>query len=488
MAPAATAIQDKRQTRTQQVMVGISLGTEIVPVGMLLVDRAMSGERDLSVGRFRYAPSYLKRPDAVALDPVHMPLGEGELRFATMGGLPSAIRDSAPDNWGRLLIRRYYSARGINAPLAEVDYLLASPTDRAGNLHFATDFGADGKPSWDKKALQPSRIPAVQELHSHVVSIVKDPSGEQQPQVLAEVEALLTGSGGARPKVNILGRHGTFLVKLAYPGVDRVSNACVEEASLNMARAVGINTAVAQARIAPGSDFLIVRRFDRKDDGQRMQMVSAMTVLGASDEAFNFTNWSYPLLAVELDRWSADPAADKEQLFRCMVLHAMLSDGDDHPRNYSLIRDPGATPGSRQPGGSTLGQWRLAPLYDIVAGRGIGKQEHELAMRIGTNGTQISEENILSQCSAFGLSRERATEIMLAIQAKVLSEFPTLLRESKASEHDIELTMRGVTRLNDRRAPNAIQDLIAQMDAKRDGGRSASAAQKVASPASPRMR
>lgn len=473
----------KTPSKTTQVIVGMKFANgDIVPVGVLLVERNISGDRDKSIGRFRYAPSYLKRADAVALDPIKLPLNGNEFRFADFGGLPGALRDCAPDNWGRSLIRRYYLARGIDAPLAEVDYLLASPMDRAGNLHFAVNFGHDSVPIWDERSLTPGAIPEVQELKQYVVNVVKDPHGTVNTPFPAGMDSLLTGSGGSRPKINVTSRDGVYLAKLAYPDRDVASNARLEEASLNMARRVGINTSQASARHAQGSDFLLVKRFDRKD-GRPLQMVSAMTVLGVNDDTFNAENrknWSYPLLAVQLDRWSSDPKTDKEQLFRCMVLHAMLSDADDHPRNYALIRDPADFEGKTNAGGSTLGQWRLSPMYDVVTGQGLGKQEHSLAMNIGTAGETISEENILSQHEAFGLTYERAYEIMRFIEKSVLEQFPQVLDESRVNERDKALALNGIAPLNARRAYSPVQDLIAQMDAKR------AAQQAESAPARPR--
>jgi serine/threonine-protein kinase HipA len=458
--PSATVPKD------QQVIVGMAFEDGvIVPVGVLRIDRSMTGDRDTSVGRFRYADSYLKRPEAVPIDPVHLPLTAGEYRFARFGGLPSALRDAAPDNWGRMLIRRYYHARGIDRPLHEVDYLLSSPSDRSSNLHFAVDFGSDGLPQWDKLALRTGELPEMQELKEHVAAVIKDPIGHSGKPLPAGLVALLTGSGGARPKVNLRARDGTFLAKLAHPEQDITSNAHLEVASISMAQEVGITVVAATSHVDGDSDFLTVRRFDRLD-GKEQQMVSAMTVLDANDEAFDWANWSYPLLAIELDRWSSDPATDKEQLFRCMVLRAMLSDDDDHPRNYALIRDPNAQ-GNRK-GGSTLGQWRLAPMYDCVVGRGKGNKASELAMTIGKHGRDINEANILSQCDAFGLSTDKARTIMTEIQTAVLERFPAVLKRCKVSEQDAALALKSVAPLNERARESFVQRLIDRMDAARD--------------------
>src|SRR3546814_17388493 len=49
-----------------------------------------------------------------------------------MGGIFGAVRDAAPDYWGRRVIERHVGAAG----LSELDYLVESPDDRAGALGF----------------------------------------------------------------------------------------------------------------------------------------------------------------------------------------------------------------------------------------------------------------------------------------------------------------------------------------------------------------
>lgn len=451
-----------RPGRTQEVFVGIEIGGKILTAGVLLVERHVTALHDRSTGRFRYAPKYLGNPAAVALDPVHLPLAEGEFRFARFGGLPSCIRDAAPDNWGRMLIRRHFLSRGIEAPLAEVDYLLASPVDRVGTLAFAAAFKGD-QPDWNHLALRPEQIGDVAMLRAAVVEALKSPDGAFPASYPKELDMLLTGAGGARPKVSIKSKSGLYMVKLASP-VDTVPNARLEEASIRMARAVGLQSADVVARGIDDFHYLTVKRFDVAD-GHRLQMVSAMSVLDADDQPFVRANWSYPMLARELDRWSADPAADKLALFRSMVLRAMLSDSDDHPRNYALVRDPALWP-DRSAGGNTLGQWRLSPLFDCVVGMGRAYKASELAMEIGDLGFEISERNIVSQAGAFGLKEDAARAEMKRIEQLVLTQFETILEQCRAGAAGTELARRSIAPLDERAGQNALQMLMDRVGAR----------------------
>ncbi len=83
------------------------------------------------VGSFVYGRSYRERPDAVPLDPIHLPLAPTVYRTARLEGVFGALRDASPDAWGRRVIERI-----AGRPLDEIDYLLESPQDRAGALSF----------------------------------------------------------------------------------------------------------------------------------------------------------------------------------------------------------------------------------------------------------------------------------------------------------------------------------------------------------------
>ena len=58
------------------------------------------------VGRFVYGRSYLDRSDAVAIDPVNLPLKDTEFTTTKVEGMFGALRDTAPDAW---VFRRKYT-------------------------------------------------------------------------------------------------------------------------------------------------------------------------------------------------------------------------------------------------------------------------------------------------------------------------------------------------------------------------------------------
>lgn len=82
-----------------RIEVWISLLDNQVPAGEMVSE---IGEDGRGRGAFRYAPDYLDRPDAFALDPVSLPLREGEFNVVHPGVF-GVFEDSLPDDWGRRL-------------------------------------------------------------------------------------------------------------------------------------------------------------------------------------------------------------------------------------------------------------------------------------------------------------------------------------------------------------------------------------------------
>jgi serine/threonine-protein kinase HipA len=108
---------------------------------------------------------------------------------------------------------------------------------------------------------------------------------------------------------------------------------------------------------------------------------------------------SYPRLAVELRRYSADARADQEQLFRRMVFNVAISNTDDHDRNHGLLA------------ADLPGTYRLSPAYDLVP-RLHGTRRHVHAMTLGGSESVASRQNLLADCASFGLSESQAASII----------------------------------------------------------------------------
>ena len=95
---------------------------------------------------FEYADTWLKNPERFALEPA-LSLTPGQFQTGNDQALFGALGDSAPDRWGRLLMRRAEIANAKNAgspprTLGEFDYLLGvNDLTRQGALRFSLEDG-----------------------------------------------------------------------------------------------------------------------------------------------------------------------------------------------------------------------------------------------------------------------------------------------------------------------------------------------------------
>lgn len=388
--------------------------TEAVTAGRftLSVDR-----RGTPLGRFVYGRRYLERPDAVELDPVELRLARGVYETTRLNGVFGALRDAAPDFWGRRVIERHLG----KAELGEVDYLLHSPDDRAGALGFGR-----GKvpPAPRRKFNQTLDLERLQTLAD---AIVKDEDLTPDAETGQQVEELLflgTSMGGARPKAVVEDAGGLWLAKFNRSD-DRWNHARVEHAMLQLARASGISAAESRLVTAGGRDMLLVKRFDRRKTAQgyeRARMVSGLTLLRADDTHRTPETWSYVALAEELRRASAQPRKDAAELFRRMCFNALISNTDDHPRNHAVV--------------AWARDWKLSPAFDLTPSAPVGIERRDLAMVCGDAGRYANAANLLSQHARFLLDRDEAGAILTEIERCVAGTWHDVARAAGVSEQD----------------------------------------------------
>ena len=211
----------------RQVYIHIQLPEtlQLVPAALLKVTRHEDGTY---LGKFRYGDRYIERNDAVALDPFQLPLGNDTYEFTKLKGLPGAIRDGAPDAWGRRVIEHKLEKDSAN--LEEIDYLVHGPQEGAGYL----TFGTGPEPP-------PPRRPynRAQQLADLISAAEAVEDGRRVPEYLLEQLEPGTSMGGARPKATV--EHDGRLWLAKFPErEDRLNLQRVEFATLELARACGL--------------------------------------------------------------------------------------------------------------------------------------------------------------------------------------------------------------------------------------------------------
>ena len=377
---------------------------------------------DGAVGRFVYGRSYRERADAVELDPVELRLSSEVCETARLQGFFGAIRDSMPDYWGRRVIERN---SGLGE-LAEFDYLMQGPDDRAGALGFGLNVEPPGPRRQFSRTLDLARLQCAADA-----LVADDPefAGSVGDQV-EEMLLLGTSMGGARPKSVVQDDRGLWLAKFGRTD-DRWNHPRVEHAMLALARSCGLDAADSRLESVAGRDVLLVRRFDRdrvEAGYRRHRMVSALTLLGAGDSPGERGDWSYLLLADEIRRSSAAPEADLRELFGRMCFNAAVSNLDDHPRNHAML--------------AKGRQWRLSPAYDLTPSPVVALDRRDLAMVCGRFGRHANKTNLLSQHGRFLLGQAEATAVFERTMGTVREQWSAHMRRAGVAQRDCEAVRR----------------------------------------------
>lgn len=296
---------------------------------------------------FEYDKSWLAHPDRFSLEPA-LKLGPGPFHTTSDKPLFGAIGDSAPDRWGRVLMRRAERRRAEIAgetprTLGEIDYLLmVNDEARQGALRFAE---AEGGPFLAEHG--PTKIPPLIDLPrllSAAEHVLSNSDTDEDLRLL-----LVPGSslGGARPKASVRDRDGHLAIAKFPNRGDEINTVVWEAVALTLAERSGIPVPAWRLETVAGKSVLLLRRFDR-EEGRRLPFLSAMSMLEAKD---NETR-SYMEFVDALRQHGAEPKPDMHALWRRIVFNILISNTDDHLRNHGFLY-----------AGPT--GWRVAPAYDL---------------------------------------------------------------------------------------------------------------------------
>ncbi|MCP4692130.1 MAG: HipA domain-containing protein, partial [Desulfobacterales bacterium] len=214
---------------------------------------------------------------------------------------------------------------------------------RQGALRFSLQ---EGGPYLAERG--PTRIPPLVELPKLLSAtehlIDKNESDEDLRLLLAPGSSL----GGARPKASVRDRDSQLAIAKFPNKNDDIAVIPWEALALKLAGMAGIAVPSWRIEIISNKPVLLLRRFDRSPDGNRIPFISAMSMLDAHD---NETR-SYLELADALQRYGATPKKDMRELWRRIVFSILISNTDDHLRNHGFLCEG--------PDG-----WRLSPAYDL---------------------------------------------------------------------------------------------------------------------------
>lgn len=265
--------------------------------------------------------------------------------------------DSSPDRWGRMLMDRRESinSRQLGKPikkLMESDYLLGvNDETRMGALRFRIK-GKKGFVS--DEFLETPPFTSIRELEQASLKIEDDDFFMNKDALKWLMMLMAPGSsiGGARPKASVKDPNGHLWIA-KFPSKNDNKNSGAWEFVVNqMAKDLGINTSIADARIySQKQHTFLTKRFDRTEGNKRVHFASAMTLLGYKDGYNHKEGGSYFEIIEFIEQYGAEPNIDIKELWKRIVFSVAVSNTDDHLRNHGFLLTPKG--------------WRLSPAYDI---------------------------------------------------------------------------------------------------------------------------
>jgi serine/threonine-protein kinase HipA len=378
-------------------------------VGTLRYD--LQGRRESAA--FEYGAAWLSDPARYALGPT-LPLQVGPQfhRKSQDGSLfHAAIADTEPDGWARRVIMRDHikcrqelrreGKEEVVQPLNALDYLLAvDDFSRVGALRYRDENGVFQRAQEEGRRTAPPLIELGHLLKaSRAVEANKETAAD-----LAYLRGRGTSLGGMRPKCTIIDDDGALSIG-KFPSIaDERAVTKGEVLALTLAKNARINAAA--ARIVQSEDLTValIRRFDRRRNGERVMYLSAATMLGVEVTEPEEHTYSEIVDAIRVN--GADAKADIEELWRRIAFSILITNVDDHLRNHGFLHEDREF-------------WRLSPAFDINPSP---ERVRELKTWISEDaGPDMTIDALMSVIAYFRITKARAKEILSEVVHSVES-------------------------------------------------------------------
>jgi serine/threonine-protein kinase HipA len=449
-----------------KLMVFAHLGQDWAPCGQLLMTEV--GPNVLA-SSFAYGLNYLRRPDALEVDPVSLGIADRDQvlgkRLLPAHGLAlfGGIRDAAPDAWGRRVIEAKLKVPANSLP--ESQYLLHAGSDRVGALDVRASLHDGPTPG--------NGAPHALEYLMDAAERIED--GLPIPAHLEAIFVDGTALGGARPKATVRDEHGVLWLAKFSSRRDGFDVPVIECAALRLAAAAGLTVPPVEARTLGARKVMLIRRFDRywaepgktpgaEDDlmatqpGQgkvehRLAFVSGLTLVGCDETESRTKAYTDLAQAVRSHCHPGVIRADNAELFKRMVYNILVSNDDDHLRNHAFISDP------------RLAGWRLSPLYDVLP-RASHATERFLHLGVGPQGRLATLDNALEAHEMFTLSRATACKMMADVW-RIVREWKVYFEGFGVAATEIGKAAPAFRHIDDVSTP-ALRKLLSQQPAEQD--------------------
>lgn len=340
------------------------------------------------------------------------------------------FKDSSPDRWGEMLIRRRFERNKRlgtipqNARLQQSDFLLGvHDAFRSGALRYKRAPEGEFLDNGDRSAAPPFVRLRELEAASRALEASSDSDDPATDQWLRLLLAPGASLGGARPKATVVDTEGQLWIA-KFPSVkDGYDVGAWELVVYRLAERSGLRVPPAEARTFGGNEHtFMTRRFDRRESGARIHFASAMTLTGHTDGDDATSGASYLEIAEIIMSQGAAPREDLVELWSRIAFNVMVSNTDDHLRNHGFLLTPDAG-------------WRLSPAYDMNPVPG----STGLCLNISESDNALDLDLVRSVAPYFRLSDTQATATIdrIATQVRGWRELANSVGLSRSEQDDM---------------------------------------------------
>jgi serine/threonine-protein kinase HipA len=320
---------------------------------------------------FEYDAQWLKV--GFSISPKHLPLQAGVfevplLSFETYKGLPAALADTLPDDFGNAVINAWLARNGRTPEsFSPVERLLYSGKRGMGALEYRPAIRKQGN-----KAIE-IHMASLVEMAQTILDQRSNLLADTSETGLSEILQVGTSAGGARPKA-VIGINadrskilsgqvklpkGFEYYLLKFDGVSEHSKASevfgdpkgygrMEYAYYLMAKDAGINMMPCELLLDGPRAHFMTQRFDRVD-GEKIHYQSLCAMDHADYKKPGHYSYEELFLLMRFLKLGRD---DAEQMVRRMIFNVVARNHDDHTKNAGFI--------------FVSGKWKLAPAFDVA--------------------------------------------------------------------------------------------------------------------------
>ena len=407
---------------------------------------AVSWLPDRGISVLQYTSAFAS--SGIEVSPLMMPLRNDPYEFPTLAfesfrGLPGLLADSLPDKFGNALIDAWLSQEGRTAgSFTPVERLCYTGVRGMGALEFKPKLGDVAATS--RKISIDALVALANRVLDERVALSGKLGGDEDARVIEDILRVGTSAGGARAKAVLAwnpatgdfrsgqvpasdgfehwllkfdGIHGNRDKELSDPqGFGRI-----EYAYYRMALAAGIDMNDCRLHEENGRAHFMTKRFDRRDDGDKLHMQSLSALLHYDFNLAGAYSYEQALLAI---RRLGLPREDMEQQIRRAYFNIVARNQDDHVKNIAFLMN-------RQ------GEWRLSPAFDVAYSynpNGVWTGQHQ--MSLAGRRDQFTADDLIAFAATGDVKRGSAKRILSEVTTAV-AHWDEFAREAGVTDDDV---------------------------------------------------